>query len=74
MAKKDKKDSTAVSKDLNNISEANKLWADNMARAKEVTDSISKLNNTFINKAVPNPYPNKAIRNRKMGGVIGKKC
>ncbi len=61
-----KKDSTKVSRDLNNISEANKLWADNMTRAKQATDSISKLNNTFINKATVS---------KKMGGSVKrKKC
>lgn len=55
-----------MSRDLNNISEANKLWADNMTRAKQATDSISKLNNTFINKATIS---------KKMGGSVKrKKC
>jgi hypothetical protein len=57
----------------NNISNANRLWMEDQVRANKVIDSISNLNNTFINKAVPNPFPNRAIPTRKMGGSVKKK-
>lgn len=42
-------------------------------KVKQDIDSISFKNSAFIKKAVPNPYPNRAIPNRKMGGSVKKK-
>jgi hypothetical protein len=58
MAKKSK---TNVDKNLNPV------------KVKQDIDSISSRNNAFINKAVPNPFPNRAIPTRKMGGSVKKK-
>jgi hypothetical protein len=58
MAKKSK---TKVEKNLNPVT------------VKQDIDSISYKNNAFMNKAVPNPYPNPALGTRKMGGSVKKK-
>jgi hypothetical protein len=42
-------------------------------RVRKDLDTISNNNNAFMNKAVPNPYPNPALGTRKMGGSVKKK-
>lgn len=58
MAKKSK---TKVEKDLDPV------------KVQKDIAAMSAKNNAFINKAVPNPYPNPALGTRKMGGSVKKK-